>query len=505
MYSLERHSATTLQLGHTAAVPVSLRDLVAAPALDLDVRAGEDRLDRPVRWVAVSEHEDPTPWLAGGELVLFTGVRLPPRPVARDLRTYVERLLAAEVAALGFGVGVVHARCPRALVTACTTSGLPLVEVPRPTPFIAIGKELSRLLEAERAARLTQRLHRMRRLSAGAGEGADTLVQRLAGYLDGWCLLLDVEGAVLTAHPRAAESRLADASEGVRRVQAGGLATSASLSAGGERIDVLPLGVAGRLSGLLVCGASGGEAEDRGLVAYAASLLSLGHGRDEELSRARRLSRGLALRAALDGRAVHDLLAMPWADGAVRIASLAASPDEVVRRLDRLPETAWAVAGDGELGAVAVWHEDQHSRAMDGLAGVEGGVSDPVRVGDDDQESLAGAAAVAGRRRCLARAGELVATDGGTLLDLLEPGVLRTWAQQLLQPVVARTDGDELLVALRASLAHPGSTEEAAQAAGVHRHTLRRRLHLVGEVLGADTGDPRVRAELLLALAAADG
>lgn len=483
---------------------VSLRDLLDAPALELRVLAGEDRLDRPVSWVAVSEHEDPTPWLDGGELVLSTGVRLSPRPGARHLGTYVERLLAADVAALGFGVGVVHARCPRALVSACAASGLPLVEVPRPTPFIAIGKELSRLLDAERAARLTQRLHRMRRLSAAAGAGADTLVQRLAGYLGGWCLLLDAEATVVAGHPRAAENRLGDAAEGVRRVRAGGLAASASLSAGGERIDVLPLGVAGRLSGLLVCGAAGGEAEDQGLVAYAASLLSLGHGRDEELSRVRRLSRGLALRAALDGRPVDDLLVMPWADDAVRLASLRVAPAEADARLDRLPETAWAAADDGGDGTVAVWRADQHDHAVAALAGVEGGVSDPVHV-SGDRGALAGALAEAGRRCGLARGSELVATDGGTLLDLLEPEVVRTWAQQLLQPLAARPDADELLAALRASLAHPSSTEDAAQAAGVHRHTLRRRVHLVGEALGADIGDPRVRAELLLALDATVG
>ena len=45
---------------------------------DLDVRlvAGEAGLENAVRWVHISELEDPTPWLSGGELLLTTGMGL---------------------------------------------------------------------------------------------------------------------------------------------------------------------------------------------------------------------------------------------------------------------------------------------------------------------------------------------------------------------------------------------------------------------------------------------
>ena len=45
---------------------------------DLDVRlvAGEAGLGNAVRWVHISELEDPTPWLSGGELLLTTGMAL---------------------------------------------------------------------------------------------------------------------------------------------------------------------------------------------------------------------------------------------------------------------------------------------------------------------------------------------------------------------------------------------------------------------------------------------
>ena len=44
--------------------------------LEVRVVAGEAGLDRPVRWVHISELADPTPWLSGGELLLTTGLQL---------------------------------------------------------------------------------------------------------------------------------------------------------------------------------------------------------------------------------------------------------------------------------------------------------------------------------------------------------------------------------------------------------------------------------------------
>ena len=46
----------------------------------LRLLAGEDaRSRRPVRWVHISELEDPTPWMSGGELLLTTGLQLDTR------------------------------------------------------------------------------------------------------------------------------------------------------------------------------------------------------------------------------------------------------------------------------------------------------------------------------------------------------------------------------------------------------------------------------------------
>src|SRR5690242_35436 len=77
---------------------LTLRDLLS----DLDVRpvAGDGGLDAPVRWVHISELEDPTPWLSGGELLLTTGMQLTDEESQRD---YLKRLAAHDLAGLGLG------------------------------------------------------------------------------------------------------------------------------------------------------------------------------------------------------------------------------------------------------------------------------------------------------------------------------------------------------------------------------------------------------------------
>ncbi|WP_407940861.1 PucR family transcriptional regulator ligand-binding domain-containing protein, partial [Nonomuraea antri] len=157
-------------------------------------------LDVPVRWVAVSELEDPTPFLEGAELLLTTGMRL-----EGDFSGYVARLVARGVAGLGFGVGLSHAAVPSALVSAASAAGLPLLEVPRETPFIAIGKVVSELLAAEQYDEIARAFAAQGRLTRAAlrPEGMNAVIDRLAKEIGGWAALLDESGEVRHATPGA--------------------------------------------------------------------------------------------------------------------------------------------------------------------------------------------------------------------------------------------------------------------------------------------------------------
>ena len=88
---------------------LTVESLVSECGLKLSV-PGESA-KRAIRWVHISELEDPTPWLSGGELLLTTGLQLGD---AAQQRAYVLRLVQHGLSGLGFGVGFSHARAPEA-------------------------------------------------------------------------------------------------------------------------------------------------------------------------------------------------------------------------------------------------------------------------------------------------------------------------------------------------------------------------------------------------------
>ena len=132
---------------------VTVGSLVADCGLEL--AAGEGSADRELRWVHISELEDPTPWLSGGELLLTTGIPL--RTPARQ-RRFVGLLAERDVAALGFGTGFDHKRLPKALVdeaasatcrcsrcpTRCRSSRSPSARPPRSSTSITACSSAAR-------------------------------------------------------------------------------------------------------------------------------------------------------------------------------------------------------------------------------------------------------------------------------------------------------------------------------------------------------------------------
>ncbi|MGW4795583.1 PucR family transcriptional regulator ligand-binding domain-containing protein, partial [Nonomuraea sp. NPDC004297] len=200
---------------------------------------GPGVLDAPVRWVAVSELADPTPYLEGGELLLTTGMRM-----AGDLTGYVARLVHRGVAGLGFGVGVSHEEVPPALVEAAEAAGLPLLEVPRETPFIAIGKAVSELLAAEQYEEISRAFAAQGRLTRAAlrPEGMHAVIDRLAREVSGWAALLDESGEV--RHATRGADTVAVTSELARLRGAGPGSGPGSGAQVGERVGRLPASLA---------------------------------------------------------------------------------------------------------------------------------------------------------------------------------------------------------------------------------------------------------------------
>src|SRR4051812_32681271 len=167
---------------------------------DLELISGDGGADRPIRWVHISELEDPTPWLSGGELLLTTGFQL--SGAARQ-RRFVSLLDEHHVAGLGLGTGFEHKRMPKAVVDEAQKRGMPLFEIPYEMPFIAITERAFTALVnehyavLERGSQVHERLERL----VVEGRGLDAMLGSLATAIGGTAIVQDATGRELARHP----------------------------------------------------------------------------------------------------------------------------------------------------------------------------------------------------------------------------------------------------------------------------------------------------------------
>jgi purine catabolism regulator len=166
--------------------------------LDVRLLTGESATDVPVRWVHISEIEDPTPWLSGGELLLTTGMQL---DTADRQRAYVARLADHHLAGLGFGIGFAHADVPPALLQAAAEREFPVFEVPYEVPFIALTEAAFTQLVNEQYAVLRRALaahERLERVVLSEG-GLDALASTLSAQIGAAVLVCDTRGRPLVS------------------------------------------------------------------------------------------------------------------------------------------------------------------------------------------------------------------------------------------------------------------------------------------------------------------
>ncbi|MBA0126597.1 PucR family transcriptional regulator [Haloechinothrix sp. YIM 98757] len=491
-------------------MPATVRDLVGERQLGLRVRAGEDALDRPVTWVHVSELTDPTPFLEGGELLLTTGLTM---SGGSDLAGFVRRFVDSGGAALGFGTGLSHQEVPEGLVEAAEAAGLPLVEVPRPTPFIAISKSVSAALAADAYAEVTTTNSARQELTkaALATSGRAGVVRRLARLLDGWVLLLDSTGEVLHAAPSAASRRVAEVSGEVDRLRARRGPASSSFSLGAEQVSAQTLG--DRSRAYLVVGRSRPLGRtDQHVLSSAAALLTLVVAGSQDHGDTLWHLRTALMRLILAGRpeAARETAAQvfgPLPEEPVRVVALAGEPAALRAAVELLAApprgTRWFVAEvDGYVLVVTPAETGDHERIPGRVGDLHLGVSEPAGYAAAEQAHRQAVRAAGAARRTGAgvlRFSEL-ARQG--LLGLVPRAEAEAFAESLLAPVL-RHDGTgrgDLLGSLREWLRQHGQWDPAAARLGVHRHTLRNRIGKVAELTGADLDSPDTRAELWLAL-----
>ncbi|MGW7384277.1 PucR family transcriptional regulator [Streptomyces sp. NPDC054794] len=473
-------------------MPPTLASLVHHSALKLTVRAGEERLDVPVRWAHVSELADPVPYMEGGELLLITALKLDaedPEAMSR----YVKRLVGAGVVGLGFAVGVNYDEIPEALVAAAEQEGLPLLEVPRRTPFLAISKAVSAAIAADQYRAVTAGFAAQRELTKQTlVAGPEGLLAALAGQVNGWAALYDASGAVVATAPDWAGRRAARITPDVERLRE--RPAPASSVVGGpeneDRVELHTLGTGRRPRAALAVGtASALGTAERYAVHSAIALLTLTTERSRSLHAAEQRVGAAVLRMLLAGEPDH---------------ARAVAGDLYGGLLDA---PFRMIVAESVSASAARAHADAHAQ----VHGAKPSPSPAVAAADAGGDPLGGLAEIV--ESAAARAGEavLVVPEGERLVVLAADGgaaaaACADYASALEAarsvPEQGATEEDELVVGLSAPvgpIAAAAAYKQAEQALSVARR--RGRVLVEHEQLAAGSVVPLLADDAVKAFA----
>lgn len=505
-------------------MPVTLTSLLARDDLALRLLGGAvDGVE--VTWAHAIEVQDPRPWLSGGELVLTTGLRLP-RAVTEQA-AYVDRMAEVGVAALAFGVGVRFEAVPRGIRSRCAELGVPLLEVPLPTPFIAISQAVAQQLARQQQDELQQVVDFQRSLTRTTlRSGVTGLTRALARELHCAVVLADEHGVVRAVSPDAQALAVRVGAELAGRAgQASRGSGLALLDDGAVELHQLAGGTS-RRGWLAVAREVPLTPGERVLLHHAASLATLHLDRPRELEQARGQVGGTVLRMLLD---TED----PPRGTLDHLGHFGFRMTDEVRLVLVQAETSPALASSVQARLTDVGHPHVHTdtdlghavlvRATDadgaveqvlqalgtgGHPGATVGVSGAVALREVATALPAAHRAAQSARRGSNRVGWFDAlTLEAVLADDAVQRSVRALAQSTLAPLsgTPALDALELPESLDAFLQHHGAWEPAARALGVHRHTLRNRMARVEELTGMSLEVADNRVVLALALATRPG
>jgi purine catabolism regulator len=504
---------------------LTVRELVRD--LELELLAGDDAADAPVRWVHISELGDPTPWLSGGELLLTTGMGL------RDpagVRAYVDRLAEHGLAGLGFGLGFDHDEVPGALVEAARARGFPVFAVPYELPFLAVTERAFAQLVNEQYAVLRRSIAALERLQriVLSEEGLDAIAGALSALIGGGALIFDGRGDVLARHTfrRELDDEVAGAvareiHERARNGDARAYAPAHPELAG--RALALPVAAAPAArraipqAWLVAVKDAGGLSDfDRLLLHQAVTVVALELLRRRVADTTERRLAGDLLSEVVGGTLAGPELARRLEPFGLRgrVSAVVFEADENAVEAALREEAATAlVARTGSVTCALLpgyGDEELHELGERVRARVGGraGAGRAVAAGDARRAYHEGRCALEALTLGNGHAGAPrlgTARDLGSfqlLLALQDSDALRLYCDSLLAPIERGEGhyGGELMRSLEAFIEANGQWESAARRLYCHRHTLRYRIRKIEELTGRDLGTARDRIEFWLAL-----
>ncbi|MHA7261869.1 PucR family transcriptional regulator [Arthrobacter sp. TMN-37] len=468
---------------------ISLAGLFALPGLRLVPADGAPLRDAPIEWVAVTELEDPLPFLSGGEVVLTTGVRQK-TPAAQ--RRFVRRVSEAGALAVGFGVGLSHEHIPAALLEEARRLELPVFEVPYETPFIAIGKVVADSLSADHYSRLEDLLRGHQVLAAAllGGGGLSRLLTELAGLL-GTDVALFQYGTRIAGGQAPAGTAQPGPDRGWHRVPvATGLKDRCTLVIAEP---YLPAAIVDYAQSLISVELSNQARRRAGERVTAGQLL-------QDIVRGALAGPDAVARlgsAGLDCAARHVVVAVEVASGQRKALRTLPLPEDCAGALtalleDRLLVVAAEPDGTGlgtRLGAYL------HAAGFTARVGIGGAYTQPNGLRWSYFEA----------RESLTRGGPVNAPNRLSLTSLLlssEDVPLADLAAEALSPLAAfdAKHGGGLIPTLEKYLALNGSVAAVADALQLHRNTVRYRLQQIADLTGYDPTVTADRVHLYLAL-----
>ncbi|RMI28911.1 PucR family transcriptional regulator [Nocardia stercoris] len=325
-------------------VEISVRDALDLPALRRglpEVLAAAQHLDRPIRWVHTGEVPNIATLLRGGELLLTTGMGIGDRPA--DQRRFIANLAERGIAGLVVELGVRFTVLPEPLIEAATAHRMPLIQLHREVPFVAVTEAIhTEIVNGHlRLLRSAEDAYRRFTDAVLADEGIPELLRMLADHIDNPVVLWNPDGRVLSYARQSELGRSEPASSPLAMVE--------QAAAGPALRTPIPMGSPGRLGHLVVFPVDSALTPlDRMVTDRAASLIALAmlRSRQEEDLIARTRSDFLADLAG--GR-------VPVEDAARQAGALGlAARAMVIPVVARIPSSQRPLIGDPS-GAGARW------------------------------------------------------------------------------------------------------------------------------------------------------
>lgn len=503
---------------------VTLLELSTELGPDLVPANGGAAASRPLSGVHVSELEDPTPYLEGGELLLTTGMPLD----EHGIDAYVARLQARGIHALGVGLGPRFAQVPGELQEAARQADVELLVVPDGVPFQNVSRAYWGLAARGSKAELMDSLGTQTALARAAmrPDATASVVRGLGQELNGWAAYLPAGSGSEAYWPGSVERVLPQLRAETLRLNRTGVHSAATFEVDGGPVVEYPIAEGDQILGFLAVGPGRTlNAADRQIILTVCTLLAI-------TAREQRAAAGAAARF---GAAVTKLLLTGQAEAArllaedaglpdlpprVRILALRLNTDDdvdsVLRSAPALPrspglpglpglppdlvssalrykenDAVYVVLSEEVLNAHVLSEAmlgersgELRNRGRRSSSAVTAVLSEPVLLSE-----------AAATQRMLQR--QLNRAPAGALSGTAEDGRVR--AEQWLE-LLAEYSGSDLQGTVTSYLRHRGQWEKAARELGLHRNSVRHRIGIAESLLEADLNDPDVVAPLWLAL-----